>query len=267
MHLLIQLHTLIQFQNHNSGVLHFLCASLPFSASASLKRRAGRKHVSKEAISRPGRNVEQARSCTSDYLILSAHDDFLFLRQNDYWIIRYNGRTAFLKSTRGLHCLAVLLHDPGREFHVGDLFSRSVDALTLDAAMVPHGRARRELHTGIPVLDAKAKAEYKRRLNELREELSDAERLKDPQRRAKAQNEVQAIGDYLASAIGLGGRNRRTSSQAERARSAVTKCVKGAIRKIGDAIPSLGYHLAARIKTGYFCSYNPHPQRFVKWKF
>jgi hypothetical protein len=33
------------------------------------------------------------------------------------------------------------------------------------------------------------------------------------------------------------------------------------------AIPSLGYHLAARIKTGYFCSYNPHPERPVPWKF
>ena len=30
---------------------------------------------------------------------------------------------------------------------------------------------------------------------------------------------------------------------------------------------ALGYHLAARIKTGYFCSYNPHPDRPVTWRF
>jgi hypothetical protein len=39
------------------------------------------------------------------------------------------------------------------------------------------------------------------------------------------------------------------------------------MQKISDAIPSLGYHLAARIKTGYFCSYNPRPDRPVAWKF
>jgi hypothetical protein len=78
---------------------------------------------------------------------------------------------------------------------------------------------------------------------------------------------VQAIADYLASAIGLGGRDRKTSSDAERARSAVTKCIRKAIQRIDEANPSLGYHLAARIKTGYFCSYNPHPERPVNWKF
>jgi non-specific serine/threonine protein kinase len=117
------------------------------------------------------------------------------------------------------------------------------------------------------MLDAQAKAEYQRRLNDLHQELNEAERFKDPQRKAEAQNEVQAIADYLASAVGLGGRDRKTSSDAERARSAVTKCVKNAIQKIAAAIPSLGYHLAARIKTGYFCSYNPHPDRNVTWKF
>jgi hypothetical protein len=36
----------------------------------------------------------------------------LFLQQNDYWIIRYHGHTALLKSTRGLQYLAALLRDP-----------------------------------------------------------------------------------------------------------------------------------------------------------
>ena len=39
--------------------------------------------------------------------------------------------------------------------------------------------------------------------------------------------------------VGLGGRDRKTSSDAERARSAVTKCIRNAIQKIGHAIPSL----------------------------
>ncbi len=223
--------------------------------------------MSKEAISSSDRKIERVRESRADCSILPTHDDFLFLHQNDYWIIRYHGRTALLKSTRGLHCLAVLLHDPGREFHVRDLLSRPMNASTPAAATALDGRARREPHAGIPILDEHAKAEYQRRLNELRQELNEAERFKDPQRKAQAQNEVQAIADYLASAVGLGGRDRKTSSDAERARSAVTKCVKNAMQKISDAIPSLGYHLAARIKTGYFCSYTPHPDRPAAWKF
>ena len=223
--------------------------------------------MSKEATSSSDQKVKRVRKSPAECSILPTHDDFLFLHQNDYWIIRYHGRTALLKSTRGLHCLAVLLHDPGREFHVRDLLSRPMNASTPAAAAALDGRARREPHAGIPMLDGHAKAECQRRLNELRQELNEAERFKDPQREAQAQNEVQAIADYVASAVGLGGRDRKTSSDAERARSAVTKCVKNAMQKISDAIPSLGYHLAARIKTGYFCSYNPRPDRPVAWKF
>jgi hypothetical protein len=75
------------------------------------------------------------------------------------------------------------------------------------------------------------------------------------------------IAQHLASAIGLGGRDRKTSSEAERARCAVTKRIKNAIQKIGAAIPTLGHHLTASITTGYFYSYNPHPDPPVDWKF
>jgi len=191
----------------------------------------------------------------------------LFLRQNDYWTIRYEGHTALLKSTRGLHYLDLLLRNPRREFHVRELIVRSIDALTPRAVgceWTCHGRT---LYAGVPALDGQAKAECRRRISELRQDLNQAKRYNDPLRKTEIQNELQAIVDHLASAVGLGGRDRRISSDAERARSAATKCIKKAVRKIGDAIPSLGYHLAARIKTGYFCSYNPHPNRPVAWKF
>jgi non-specific serine/threonine protein kinase len=78
---------------------------------------------------------------------------------------------------------------------------------------------------------------------------------------------MDAIVHQLAAAVGLGGRDRRASSDAERARSAVTKRIKESIKKIAELLPLLGRHLAARIKTGYFCSYNPHPDRPVAWRF
>jgi hypothetical protein len=200
--------------------------------------------------------------------MMRVHDtEFLFLRQNDYWIIRYEGHAAVLKSTRGLHYLAVLLRYPGREFHVGELLRRPADPSTLFTVVTTNKRGTDGLNAGVPVLDAKAKAELKFRLNDLQQELNEAERFNDSHRKTEAENELEAIVNHLASAVGLGGRDRKTSSDAERARSAVTKCIKKAIGKIGEAIPSLGYHLVARIKTGYFCCYNPRPDRPVAWKF
>jgi hypothetical protein len=219
----------------------------------------------KRAISGAKQKVERVPESPANYSALSTHEESLFLRQNDYWIIRYHGHSALLKSTRGLHCLAVLLRDPGREFHVSELLAAPMDASTPAATVAVHGLVTRGLYDGITVLDAHAKAEYKCRLNELRQDLDEAERFNDPLRRAEAQNEMRVITDHLASAVGFRGRDRKTSSDAERARSAMTKGIKKAIEKIGEAIPSLGYHLATRIKTGYFCSYNPHPDRPVAW--
>jgi hypothetical protein len=210
--------------------------------------------------------VEGIRESLADCSNLPTHEEPLFLRQNDYWIILYHGHAALLKSTRGLHYLAVLLRDPGREFHVRELLARPMDVST-PVPVAANERVARGLHAGVPVLDAQAKAEYKCRVNDLRQDLNQAERFNDPQRKTELRNELQAIADHLASAVGLGGRDRKTPSDAERARSAVTKCIKKAVRNIAEAIPSLGYHLAARIKTGYFCSYNPHPDRPVAWKF
>jgi hypothetical protein len=187
----------------------------------------------------------------------------LFVRKHDYWIIRYHGDVALLKSRRGLHYIAVLLHDPGHEFHIRELLAGLTYKLPPAAAFRTNGH----VYASVPVLDARAKAEYKRRIKDLRQELNRAEQFNDPQRKSEIQSELQMIGDHLANAVGLGGKDRRVSSETERARSAVTKCIKKAIEQIGEAIPALGDHLSVRIKTGYFCSYNPHPDRPVAWKF
>ena len=210
---------------------------------------------------RAEQKVERIRESLADRSSLATRERSLFSRQNDYWIIRYHGHAALLKSTRGLHYLAALLRDPGREFHVRELLARPIDAV------IANGGVTGRLNGGTPVLDARAKAEYKRRINDLRQDLRQAEQLNDPQRKTAVQDELHAIADHLASSVGLGNRDRKASSSAERARSAVTKCIKRAVQEIGMAIPSLGYQLAASIKTGYFCSYHPDPEHPVAWKF
>jgi hypothetical protein len=203
--------------------------------------------------------------------LLHPHEESLFRREGDYWTIRYQGQAAILKATRGLDCLRYLLRHPRREIHVSELPAALIDS---PVPAFPDGLRETVgevvtvgLRDAGPILDSQAKAVYKRRIDELRNDLEEAERFNDSHRAARDRTEMDAIVHQLAAAVGLGGRDRRASSDAERARSAITKRIKESINRIAEAIPQLGRHLAARIKTGYFCSYNPHPDRPVAWKF
>jgi hypothetical protein len=200
---------------------------------------------------------------------LSRYEESLFTRQGDYWVIRYQGNIAFLKSTRGHCCLALLLRHPGREFHVSELLdqqSAHAPICKADGREIALSRVRSLFDAGA-VLDAQAKAEYKCRLDDLRRDLAEAERSNDLARAERARFEINAIAEQIASLVGFGGRDRKFGSEAERARCAVTKRIKNSIKKIGEAIPSLRSHLSSHIKTGYFCSYNPNPERPVAWEF
>ena len=202
--------------------------------------------------------------------VLRPFEESVFMLQGDYWMIRYQGRAAILKATRGLECLGYLLRHPLRDVYVGELLATPID-LPAPALLGSLREAGDTITPGRqdagPILDSQAKAEYKQRIDELRNDLEEAERFNDFYSAARAHSEMDAIAEQLVAAVGLKGRDRRFSSEAERARSAVTKRIKEAINRIADVIPPLGCHLAARIKTGYFCSYNPHPDRPVAWKF
>jgi hypothetical protein len=187
----------------------------------------------------PSENAADATAC-------------VFHREGDYWSIAYAGAFCRVKDTRGLHYLDHLLRHPGQEFHALDL--TTTVAVTRENVQV-HGDAG-------PALDAQAKAAYRKRLTDLRDELDEAERFNDSGRTARAREEIDALTEQLVTSVGLGGRDRVAGVAAERARSAVTHGIRSALKKIGDAIPGLADQLTPRIKTGVFCVYLPdavHP--------
>ncbi len=116
------------------------------------------------------------------------------------------------------------------------------------------------------MLDAQAKADYQRRLTELENELEEARELRDEERIAKAEDEKEALADELSRAVGLGGRNRRAASNAERARSAVTRAIRSALERISEQDRDLGRLLSIAIKTGTVCSYVPDDRFPVSWR-
>jgi len=106
----------------------------------------------------------------------------------------------------------------------------------------------------------RAKASYRRRLAELREDLAEAERHHDTGRAEQAREEIEALTQQLAAAVDLGGRDRSSGSAAERART-VTHRLRAVIQRIERQHAGLGDHFAARVRTGTFCAYQTDPER------
>jgi hypothetical protein len=189
----------------------------------------------------------------------------VYRKDGEYWTIVYEAQAIRMKDAKGLHCLSQLLRNPGREFHATDLVGAGGTGASEERAVGAETAGVPDLGDAGEALDLRAKAEYRRRLEGLREELAEAERFNDPGRAGRARDEMEAISRQLAAGIGLGGRDRPAASHAERARVAVTQRLKSVMAKIRESHPSLGRHLAATVKTGYFCSYNPDPAERVSW--
>ncbi len=175
------------------------------------------------------------------------------VNEDEFWTINLDHKIVRVKSSKGVRLLAVLIDNPGRQFHVMDLERH-------ERKDPPQGvnSSLRSSDAG-PVLDESARTSYKVRLRDLRDELEEAQRFNDPFRASKIQEEMAILTKELARAFGLHGDSRMAISDAERARVRVTLAIKGAIGKISRYEPALGWHLATTVKTGSFCSYLPAP--------
>lgn len=193
--------------------------------------------------------------------------DDRFQREGEFWTIAYHGSVCRLKDSKGLRFLAHLLRNPGAEIHVLDLVAQ------VEGGSAGPRRADRSVPVGSEglgdagdVLDPAAKAAYKKRLEDLEEEIEEAHQFNDVERASRFQEEKDALIQQLAGAVGLGGRDRKAASVAERARVSVTKTIKEALRKVSENDPELANHLNLAVKTGTYCSYTPDPRARIQWK-
>ncbi|MFH5831935.1 hypothetical protein [Halalkalibaculum sp. DA384] len=164
----------------------------------------------------------------------------------DYWKFSFGGRTIQLSAVKGFSDIRRLVGCAGTPVHCTELMGTAV------------------LSDGEEVIDEKAKSEYRREIENLREEIEEAEACHDFARAEAAQKEYEQLVEHLSGALGLRGNIRKAGNTVERARSAVTWRIRSAISKIEQEHPSLGKHLSNSIKTGTFCIYKPETQ--VDWE-
>jgi hypothetical protein len=74
-------------------------------------------------------------------------------------------------------------------------------------------------------------------------------------------NPRQRVAAVELAAVVKGG----NAGDGERARSAVSKRIRDAMRRIQAHHPTLGHHLAAALRTGAQCVYVPDPDAQLTW--
>ena len=195
-----------------------------------------------EDLARSLRLRSVAEGSAGDAGTAPAGDAFDMRLDGDIRVVSYAGRSTSLKDSKGLELLAMLIARPNQDVHVLDLVGAAPDATAGNSG---------------PQLDDQARADYKRRISELQDELEEAESLVDQGRIDALRGELDFITRELSRAYGLGGRERRSGSAAERARVNVRRRLKDAIDRIAEQLPEAGRYLENTIKTGSYCKYSP----------
>lgn len=129
---------------------------------------------------------------------------------------------------------------------------QDVSALELAGGSASTGVGADEM-TDLQALDA-----YRCRLDDIDAEIDAADHDADLGRSELLDAEREQLLAEVRRVTGLGGRIRSTSNDpAERAREAVSGCIRDAIGRIAEITPGLAAHLDRSIRTGLRCSYAP----------
>jgi hypothetical protein len=110
---------------------------------------------------------------------------------------------------------------------------------------------------GSPVAATRVPSKRRCRLVELEQDLDEAQDRNDLGRIEKLEAESDALSEQLMAAIGLGGRDRKLGSAAERARINVQRRLEVALDSIAQHDDELARYLTATTKTGHWCSFVP----------
>jgi len=176
------------------------------------------------------------------------------------WVVACHDMRARLSDSKGLRYLAELLRSPGVERHALDLVDR-VEGVAPGGS----GLDRRQLGDAGELVDARARTDYRHRIEALRAQIDDALETGADDCTEALQSELDQLVVQLAQAFGLGGRGRRASSASERARLNVTRALWAATVRMSEALPEAGTVIDRRIRTGLYCAYEPGAEDEVRW--
>jgi hypothetical protein len=194
-----------------------------------------------------------------------------FRREGEMRTLALGSEKVHLRDLKGLRYVERLLTEPGREFHVLDLIAVEHGALPsrrragadLDDGLTP---VAERVGGGLPLLDDRAKAAYRRRLAEVDDDIAEALRHHDLARAELAEADRAYLVAELARAVGLGNRPRTAGGTGERARTSVARAIRYAIARVAEHHRPLAAHLDQHVETGTYCRYVPDERAPIVWE-
>jgi hypothetical protein len=205
------------------------------------------------------------RARATDAASAAKTGEAIFRREGEYWTISYEAGAFRLADAKGLRYIHRLLQTPEVEVHARELAAIDRPPSTPPPTVAPDdGLAAGS--TRDFVLDSRAREELRLRVEDLREEIDEAQANADEERASQARIELDFILGELRKQIRPGGAARPLGDQTERARVNVTRAIQASIRKIRGYDPSLAHHLDREIRTGTFCRYSPGPGEAPAWR-
>jgi non-specific serine/threonine protein kinase len=169
------------------------------------------------------------------------------------WELAFAGSTVYVKHSKGMEYIAHLLRSPDQLVLSAQLFM----AVTGEQGTLVVGSAGE-------VLDPAAFKQYRSRVEDLENQLDEAERNHDQGRKEAAETELDQLHEQVFSAAGLGGRNRNAHDDAEKIRKGVGIAIERAIASIQKYHPALADYLKLRIKRGRFLMFQGDG---IDWQF
>jgi hypothetical protein len=167
-----------------------------------------------------------------------------------FWEIRYGGGSAIVADSRGMRYIALLIAQAARD-------PRPMHARELVALAGGQTPAPIELDAKVEVLDATARQQLAKRLEDLAAERDRACATEQFEKAAALDEEFERIVAELRHAEGS-GRRATFSGADERARKAVGKAITEAVARIATYKEIAGFagHLDAAVRKGQWLSYS-----------
>ncbi|MDP6493864.1 MAG: hypothetical protein QGI09_00250 [Dehalococcoidia bacterium] len=193
----------------------------------------------------------------------------LFLKQGDYWTLKFgSNQPVRLKDSVGLVYIHYLIQHPGQEL----LPMRVVQQTRGDAAVGRTATAAETKDADLslddfsgtgPSLDDQALQEYRKHIEDLEEDIEEAERDNNPEAATNAREEKQLVESERPVGSPQEKARRPVGSPQEKARKSVSEAIHRALKNIRTLDSHLGNHLTNSINTGVRVSYSPEPA--VAW--
>jgi hypothetical protein len=186
-----------------------------------------------------------------------------FCKRGEKWEVRYRGKgPAYLDDGLGPQYLAMLLMNPGKEFHC------SVLAATRYRSIV-----RSQITEGnTPTFDPIAKRQIQKAMEELAGQIEAAKSNAAPDQLAEMNEQLTSLAEAMSAATAVAGKNRGLGDNKDRLRNAVCNRIRPVLTKLRDergfkdVVPDLGKHLFNQVKLGHSCKYPKESGSEVTWK-